>query len=113
MHELALTENLVEILRQQAASQGFTAVRRVILEIGLFSNVEPEAITFCFGVATRGTLAEGAVLEIVRPPGRGYCPRCRQQVTVTVREQACPDCGQPGWLLIGGEELRVTELEVV
>jgi hydrogenase nickel incorporation protein HypA/HybF len=57
MHEMSLTEGVVEILREEASRQGLARVRTVWLEIGALSGVEPEEMEFCFDAATRGTLA--------------------------------------------------------
>jgi hydrogenase nickel incorporation protein HypA/HybF len=113
MHELALTESLVEALREEAARQGFVRVRRVTLEVGALSHVEPEALAFCFEVATRGTLAEGATLAIERPPGSAFCTDCGGLVSIAARGEPCPGCGGYRLLVRGGEELRLRELEVV
>ena len=57
-------------------------------------------------------LAAGAVLEIERPPGRAHCLPCDALVVIERRDQPCPRCGQHRWMLVGGDELRVLELEV-
>lgn len=113
MHELALANGLVDAIREAAASRGFARVRRVGLEIGALSHVEPEAIAFCFDVVTRGTLAEGAELAIARPPGRALCVDCASEVEIAVRGEPCPRCAGHRLLVRGGEELRLVELEVV
>jgi hydrogenase nickel incorporation protein HypA/HybF len=112
MHEMSLTEGVVEILQEEAGRQGFARVRTVWLEIGALSGVEPEAMEFCFDAATRGTLAEGARLEIVRTPGQGWCLNCEKTVALSERFGACPECGGHKVQMTGGDEMRVKELEV-
>ncbi len=112
MHEMSLTEGAVEILVEEARKQGFARVKTVWLEIGALSGVEPEAMTFCFDVVARGTLAEGATLEIVRTPGQGYCLDCEKTVALAERFGQCPECGNYHVQMTGGDEMRVKELEV-
>jgi hydrogenase nickel incorporation protein HypA/HybF len=112
MHEMSLTESVVDILAEEGRRQGFSRVRKVWLEIGVLSGVEPEAMEFCFDVVTRGTLAEGASLEIVRTPGQGWCLDCEKSVALTERFGACPDCGGGRVQMTAGDEMRVKELEV-
>jgi hydrogenase nickel incorporation protein HypA/HybF len=69
MHEMALCESVLKILEEEAAKQRFDRVESVRLEVGRLSHVEPEAMRFCFEAVTRGTLADGARLEILRPAG--------------------------------------------
>ncbi len=66
MHELSLARSVVAIVEEAA---GARRVLRVTLEIGERATVLPEAMTFCFEVVARGTVLEGAGLEILRTPG--------------------------------------------
>lgn len=112
MHELSLMQGVLEILQETAQSQGFERVRVVRLEIGKLSAVDPQALRFCFDVASQGTLADAAVLEIVETPGRGWCAQCRHTVEVTARFEACPSCGGYEMQVTGGDGMRVVDLEV-
>ncbi|MGD0634101.1 MAG: hydrogenase maturation nickel metallochaperone HypA [Beijerinckiaceae bacterium] len=112
MHEMSLTEGVVEILQEEARKQGFSRVRLVRLEIGAIGGVDPQAMEFCFDAVTRGTLAEGARLEIVTTPGQGWCLDCGKTVPLLERFGACPECGNHHVQMTGGGEMRVRELEV-
>jgi hydrogenase nickel incorporation protein HypA/HybF len=112
MHEMALCNGILRILEEQAAVQGYGRVTRVWLEVGALSHAEPAALAFCFTAATAGTLAEGAVLEIVRPPGQAWCMDCCATVEIPARAEPCPRCGGYKLQVTGGDELRVKELEV-
>lgn len=112
MHEMSLCESLVDIIRSEAASGQFRTVRRVVLEVGPLSSVEPEALRFGFDVITRGTLAEGAALDIVSPPALGHCLSCFKEVTITSRLDPCPECGGTELQISGGDTLRIKEMEV-
>jgi hydrogenase nickel incorporation protein HypA/HybF len=112
MHEMSLTESVIEILAEEGRRQGFSRVKTVWLEIGALSGVEPEAMMFCFDVVARGTLAEGAQLEIVRAPGRGWCLACEKDVALAERFGPCPECGGHRVQMTAGDEMRVKELEV-
>ncbi|KAA0684182.1 hydrogenase maturation nickel metallochaperone HypA [Roseomonas genomospecies 6] len=112
MHELALSQGIIDVIRDQAAAQGFTRVKTVRLVIGALSHVEPEAIAFGFDAVSRGTIAEGAVLDIERPPGQAFCLSCEKPVPLPERSDPCPDCGGHQLVVTGGEEMRVKELEV-
>lgn len=112
MHEMSLCESLLTILEEHASSQGFSRVKTVWLEIGKLAAVENDAMRFCFDAVTRGSLAEGARLEIIEIPGQAWCRACGRTVAVAERFAQCPDCG--GWQLqlTAGDEMRIKELEV-
>lgn len=112
MHEMALCEGVLGVLEDAARRQGFRRVRVVRLEIGRFAGVEVEALRFCFDAVTRGTLAEGATLEILDLPGRAHCFDCATTVTIDHRLDPCPLCGSGRLAPTGGDEMRIKELEV-
>lgn len=113
MHEMSLCENILEILKEQADKDHFTKVNRVCVEIGPLSCVEPEALKFGFDVVMKGSLAEGAILEISTPPAEALCLTCFSTVPVRQRFDTCPKCGGDALQVIAGEELKLRELEVV
>jgi hydrogenase nickel incorporation protein HypA/HybF len=112
MHEMALTESIVEIATEAAKEQGAQKVKRVFVDVGALSHVEPDALLFCFAAVSFGTIAEGAELEIDRVPGAGRCPDCGKNVMLAERFGACPECGRYRVQMTGGDELRVREIEV-
>lgn len=109
---MSLCESILQVVEQNAVSQGYSRVKTVWLEIGQLSGVELEAMRFGFEVVTRGSLADGARLEIVELPGQAWCMKCANRVQLKQRFDACPECGSYQLQVTGGEELRVKELEV-
>lgn len=109
---MSLCEGIIRILEKEARSQGFARVKAVRLKVGAFSCASPEAMEFCFRAITRGTLADGAILEVERTPGKAWCMNCGETVTLAERYDSCPQCGTYELQVTGGDELRVTELEV-
>jgi hydrogenase nickel incorporation protein HypA/HybF len=112
MHEMSLCEGVLQILQDHARSQGFRKVKRVWLEIGALSGVDPEAMRFGFDAVMQGTLAEGAVLEVIALSGQAWCLPCSRTVPVKARYDACPECGSYQLQITGGDEMRIKELEV-
>ena len=104
--------SLVELVEEEARRNGAARVRLVRLELGALGHVEPEAMRFCFDAATRGTLAEGAELDIVTLPGEGWCLDCGQSIALSERYGACPLCGQFHVQITKGDDLRLKELEI-
>jgi hydrogenase nickel incorporation protein HypA/HybF len=112
MHEMALAESIVDLVREQAGRDAFARVRTIRLSIGVLSHVEPRALEFGFDVVAKGTVAQGARLAIDRPTGTGWCIDCNEAIDVAARGAECPRCGGHKWMLTGGDEMRVVELEV-
>ncbi|RAI43095.1 hydrogenase maturation nickel metallochaperone HypA [Rhodoplanes roseus] len=112
MHEMSLSAGVIALVEDAARRERFSHARVVVLELGELGHVEPEAMLFCFDAVSRGTVAEGARLDIVRVPGAGWCLDCAKTVALTERFGACPDCGRRHVQMTAGDELRVRELEV-
>jgi hydrogenase nickel incorporation protein HypA/HybF len=112
MHEMSLAEGVLQIVEDAARRQGFARVTAVRLEIGRLASVEPEALRFCFEAVVRGSLAEGARLEIVDTPGTGWCLQCSETVAIGALYDPCPRCGSYQVQPTGGTEMRVMDLEV-
>ena len=112
MHEMSLAKGILQIVEDAAGKQGFKRVGEVRLEIGALSGVEPEALTFCLDVVLKGSVAEGARVELERLPGQGFCLDCGETVAVTALYDACPKCGGYQVQASGGTELRVKDLLV-
>jgi hydrogenase nickel incorporation protein HypA/HybF len=112
MHEMSLCESIVRTLEEQAAIHSYSRVKAVWLEIGPLAAVEPEAMMFCFDAVTRGTLAEGARLEIAATPATAWCMACAKNVAIENRYDCCPDCGSHQMQITGGDELKIKQMEV-
>lgn len=109
MHELAITQSIIEICEQHAAGKRVLAV---VLEIGELSGVVPESVEFCFEACGKETSLCGARLVIDRPPGRGRCRGCGAAFPIAALYDPCPNCNGYGIEIVAGQELRVKELEV-
>jgi len=112
MHEIAICQNILDILREQARMQNYRRVTRLRLEIGPFSGIEIEALRFGFDVVARDSLAEGAVLEIDQTEATAHCLSCGLESRIKQRFDPCPHCGSRRLKVMSGEELRIKELEV-
>ena len=108
MHELSLTQSIVSIVSEHA---GERKVLRVLLEVGKLSAIEPEAIRFCFDVVSRGTLLEGATLEILEIPGIGQCKECGAELELESLFTPCP-CGSHQLTRRRGQDLLIKQIEV-
>jgi hydrogenase nickel incorporation protein HypA/HybF len=108
MHEVSLTACIVDSIRERLPDERVTRVR---LRIGALIAVEPEALRFCFDVCTRGTLLEGAALEIEEVAARGRCRACGDEGDLDGGLPLCR-CGSADLDLLAGGELRIREVEI-
>ena len=108
MHELSITQSIVDTVTARLDGEQVTAVR---LEIGRLSGVVPDSVRFCFDIVAGGTQLEGATLHIVEPPGRIHCRSCAGESVLEDAIPLCP-CGSADVELLSGDELRIQSVEV-
>lgn len=112
MHEMALCEGIRCIVVDQAAERNFARVKTLRLEIGALACVEKGAMEFAFDIVMRGSPAEGATLQFIDLPAKAKCFDCTSEVEVETRLDHCPKCNSAKLLPLGGDEMRIKDMEV-
>jgi hydrogenase nickel incorporation protein HypA/HybF len=109
VHELAIAQGLVEGVIERVPGRRITSVR---LEIGPLSGVVPDALRFCFGLATEDTPLAGADLEISEPAAKCDCADCGLSFEPhDGRILLCP-CGSANVTVVSGQQLQITSVKV-
>ncbi|MCV7136264.1 hydrogenase maturation nickel metallochaperone HypA [Mycobacterium hodleri] len=108
MHEMSLTQSVVDAVCEHAAGRH---VHSVTLEVGALCAVVPDAMAFCFELATEGTVAAGARLELDLRPGVAHCRTCAADFELDDPILLCP-CGSADVDVLGGRDLRILSMEV-
>jgi hydrogenase nickel incorporation protein HypA/HybF len=108
MHELSITQSVVDAVCARAAGRPVHSVR---LQIGSLTAVVPEAVRFCFDLVVEGTVAQGARLDIEQRPGAGHCRSCDADLVITDSILLCP-CGSADVAVTAGRELQILSMEV-
>lgn len=111
MHEMAITQSVLDITLKAAKDAGAKKVTTIRIKMGEYCDVVPAVMRDYFAVAAVGTLAEGAVLDIERKPVTVLCRTCRWQGVVDKRNLRCPDCGGTDLKLLTGREFYVESIE--
>ncbi len=116
MHELPVTESILKIVLAHAEKNDVRRVMTIGLQVGRLSDLEDEWMQRYFDYVSRGTLAEGAKLQIERMPIRLECNACVEIYTVDAANQIdipCPICGKKDAKLISGHEYFIKNMEVL
>jgi len=113
MHELAVTESILEIAMQEAAAHAASKVTDVYLSLGQLSSIVDESVQFYWDVISQGTLAEGAQLHFTHVPARLRCKACGAEFDLTEELTPCPSCHSIALEIIQGEEFQVDAIEIL
>jgi hydrogenase nickel incorporation protein HypA/HybF len=112
MHELAITESILNISLRHAEQADAAAITDLYLVIGDLSSIVDDSVQFYWDIITRGTIAEGATLHFKRIPVTMSCTDCGMEYTPEADTLACPNCGGTHPLIKGGEEFFLDSITV-
>jgi len=109
LHELAITQSIVDIILKEAPDH---KVKGITIVVGELSGIVEDSVRFCFDVVAAETSAKGAVLTFHRLPGRIRCNQCTFEFEMDSGDWACPRCGNVGGQVMQGRECYVETIEV-
>ena len=115
MHELSVTQSILEIALDYAVRNQATKIIEIHLQVGEISDFDDEWIQRYFDFVSQGTIAEGAKLGISRVAARMQCEQCSFIFPLdrSTWNTECPSCQSKKSHLISGREFRVESLEVL
>lgn len=112
MHELSICSALLDQIEALARQNGASAVRRIEVEIGPLSGVEPHLLQQAFSVARAGTCADTAELILERSEVRVRCESCGGESRAAVNRLLCGHCADWRTRVIAGDELMLRRVEL-
>ena len=112
MHELPITESILEISLRHAENAGAKRVTDIYLVIGQLSSVLDDSVSFYWDIVSNETIAEGAELHFRRIQTEMLCLDCKQQYHPSEADLACPTCQSTTVKVIAGEEFSLEAIEV-
>lgn len=113
MHELPVTQGILDVALAAARQAGGCRITRIELVIGELSSIVDDSILFYFDILSRGTLAEGACIAIRRESAQATCQDCGFQWLVNLPlPSSCPSCHGHRFQVTGGRAFYVESIEV-
>jgi len=112
MHELSITENILEIALRHAQKANALRIAHLYLVIGQLASVVDESVQFYWDIIAQGSPAEGATLHFRRIPTTLRCAQCHQQYQPSGGDFACPLCHSPQFSVVSGQEFFVEAIDI-
>ena len=112
MHSLAIAQSILQAALLEAEKYDAKRIKAIGVKIGDDTFMEPDALQFCLEAMAKGTIAEGAQIEIELVGTTARCPECALVFPVEGHPPIFPrgDDGNPEMLT--GREFHLVTLEL-
>ncbi len=112
MHELPVTQSILQIALEHAEESGAERITDLHLVIGQLSSIVDDSIQFYWDIVSEGTAAQGARLHFRRVPTELICLDCNRRYTPGKEDMACPECHSIRVKVVAGEEFYLEAIDV-
>ncbi len=112
MHELSVTENILEIAVRYAKQNEATRVTDLYLVIGRLSSIVDDSVQFYWDLISNDTLCAGSTLHFERVPAKLTCLECGSEYTLDGELIPCPTCGSAKVQVTTGEQFYLDSIEI-
>jgi hydrogenase nickel incorporation protein HypA/HybF len=114
MHELAVTQGILDVVREAAAREGGGRVTSIDLVVGELASIVDDSVQFYWDIIAEGTVAEGARLRFRRVPMQFECLGCHALFEPPPGREHfhCTSCGSNSVRVAGGDDLRIEAFEL-
>ena len=79
MHELSITQSILDYSLSEAKKHGGVKIREIRLLLGLFSGIVPECIQMYMDLLAEGTIAQGVKIKATTLPLKVRCRDCGKE----------------------------------
>ncbi len=112
MHELSVTESILEIALRHAESAQAARITDLYLVIGQLSSLVDDSVQFYWDLISQDTPAEHARLHFRRIPTELLCQDCGLQYHPDPEDLTCPACQSARLKVAAGEEFYLEAIDV-
>lgn len=112
MHEFPITQQIIKIAEEHAKGSDAAKVTKITLVVGEMSGFIGDSISMYFNIISKGSLTEGAVLDIKYVKPKLKCEKCGEYFERKRFSFECPACGGQGVPTEIGKEFYIESIEV-
>jgi len=112
MHELAVTESILNIAIKHAAQANAIAVTGINIVVGKFSSIVDDSVQFYWDIISKNTICENSELRFERKSANFLCLDCGHKFEFEVDIMPCPECASIKLKLLSGEEFYLDSIEI-
>lgn len=112
MHELPVTQNILELALTYGANAGATKITRLYITIGDLASIVDDSVQFYWELIAKDTIAEKAELEFHRIKTELRCKNCSQTYKPVSGISTCPNCQSSQIEILSGKEFYLEAIDI-
>jgi hydrogenase nickel incorporation protein HypA/HybF len=112
MHELPITQGLLDLALEHAARAGGGRITGLYLTIGELSRVVDASVQFYWDIISKDTPAEGAELHFRQIPLELECRDCEHSFSPATESFRCPNCDGVNVQVNAGSEFYLEAIDL-
>src|SRR4030067_1911494 len=112
MHELNVTESILEISLRHANQANAESINNLYLVIGKLASIVDDSVQFYWDIISNETIAAGSELHFRRLPATLVCSECNHQYSPGNDGFSCPNCKSDRIKVISGEEFFMEAIDI-
>lgn len=112
MHELSVTESILEIALRNANEAKAKRVTNLYLVIGQLASIVDDSVQFYWDIISKDTIASGSVLHFKRLSAIIKCLDCNHQYSPGNNVFSCPLCNSDHVKVISGDEFYMEAIDI-
>ena len=110
MHELAVTESLLELAIKHAEKANAKKVTDLYLTVGSLTSIVDDSVQFYWDIVSQKSICENAQLHFDRKAAIFRCDQCATEFEIGNDLQPCPNCQSTHVKLISGDEFYLNSI---
>ena len=112
MHELAVTQNILDIVLNEAKTAQANKITKINLVIGELSVIVSDCVQFYFDFLKKGNAAEAATIDFRLVPAELRCRDCQTDFNPQDSAWVCPNCQSTSLEVLSGRDCYIETMEV-
>lgn len=112
MHELTVTESILEISLRHARDANADHITNIYLVIGQLASIVDDSVQFYWDIISADTIAAGARLHFKRLPATLTCLDCNHTFNPNANGFSCPSCNSDHVKVVSGDEFYMEAIDI-
>lgn len=112
MHELAITQGMLDTVLDEAKTAKAKKVTKINMVVGELSGVVGDCVQFYFDIIKKDTVAQEATIDFKPVPSQLKCRDCGTEFHPEDNLWICPNCSSYNMDIKGGKDCYIESIEV-